>query len=62
VLDRVDRLIEEKVIGRPEPNVADFMIAPSLALILYRPDLGPTFDGRPALELVNRLLPEPVSA
>jgi glutathione S-transferase len=62
VLDRVDRLIEEKVIGQPEPNVADFMIAPSLALILYRPDLGPTFDGRPALELVNRLLPEPVSA
>jgi hypothetical protein len=35
------------------------MVAPSLALILYRPDALPMFDGRPALELVDRLLPEP---
>jgi hypothetical protein len=38
---------------------ADFMVAPSLALILYRPDVMPMFEGRPALELVDRLLPEP---
>ena len=35
------------------------MVAPSLALILYRPDVKPMFEGRPALELVDRLLPEP---
>jgi hypothetical protein len=35
------------------------MIATSLALILYRPDVGPVFEGRPALELVDRILPEP---
>jgi hypothetical protein len=35
------------------------MVAPSLALILYRPDVMPLFAGRPALELVDRLLPEP---
>jgi hypothetical protein len=35
------------------------MVAPSLALILYRPDVLPIFEGRPALELVDRLLPEP---
>jgi hypothetical protein len=43
-------------------NVADFMIAPSLALILYRPDVMPVFEGRAALDLVDRLLPEPLLA
>jgi glutathione S-transferase len=58
-LDRVDRWIADGVIGQEQLNVADFMIVPSLALILYRPDTRPLFDGRPALELVDRLLPEP---
>jgi hypothetical protein len=35
------------------------MVAPSLALILYRTDLMPLFERRPTLELVERLLPEP---
>jgi hypothetical protein len=47
------------VLNGPEPNAADFMVAPSLALILYRPDVMPMFEGRPALELVDRLLPVP---
>jgi hypothetical protein len=47
------------VLGGQQLNVADFMVAPSLALILYRPDALPMFEGRPALELVDRLLPEP---
>ena len=59
LLDRVDALISEGVIGGDRPNAADFMVAPSLALILYRPDTRPLFEGRPALELVDRLLPEP---
>jgi glutathione S-transferase len=59
MLDRVDGLIDAGVIGAPEPNVADFMVVPSLGLILYRPDVRPLFEGRPALELVDRLLPEP---
>ena len=59
LLDRVDAWIEGGVLGGDEPNVADLMVAPSLALILYRPDVGPLFEGRPALELVDRLLPEP---
>jgi glutathione S-transferase len=58
VLDQVDAWIEQGVLGGAEPNVADFMIAPSLALILYRPDVLPLFEGRAALELVDRLLPE----
>jgi glutathione S-transferase len=59
MLDRIDGWIAEGVLGGPEPNAADFMIAPSLALILYRPDVMPLFEGRPSLELVDRLLPEP---
>jgi glutathione S-transferase len=59
MLDRIDRWIDDGVLGGTRPNAADFMVAPSLALILYRPDLMGLFEGRPALELVDRLLPEP---
>jgi glutathione S-transferase len=59
LLDRVDELIGDGVLNGPQLNAADFMVAPSLALILYRPDVKPIFEGRPALELVDRLLPEP---
>jgi glutathione S-transferase len=59
MLDRIDAWITDGVLGGDQLNAADFMVAPSLALILYRPDALPMFDGRPALELVDRLLPEP---
>jgi glutathione S-transferase len=59
MLDRIDGWIREGVLNGPQLNAADFMVAPSLALILYRPDVKPMFEGRPALELVDRLLPEP---
>jgi glutathione S-transferase len=62
MLDRVDAWIGEGLLGGPDLNAADFMVAPSLALILYRPDVRPMFEGRPALELVDRLLPEPAAA
>jgi hypothetical protein len=58
-LDRIDTWIGDGVLGGAQLNAADFMVAPSLALILYRPDVLPLFEGRPALELVDRLLPEP---
>src|SRR4051794_28395781 len=59
LLDTIDSWIEEGVLNGPELNAADFMVAPSLALILYRDDVMPAFEGRPALELVDRLLPAP---
>ena len=59
MLDRIDAWIAGGVMGGERLNAADFMVAPSLALILYRPDVLPLFEGRPALELVDRLLPEP---
>jgi glutathione S-transferase len=58
-LDRIDAWITDGVLGAAQLNAADFMIAPSLALILYRSDVRPMFEGRPAVELVDRLLPEP---
>lgn len=58
-LDRIDGWIATGLLGGAPLNVADFMVAPSLALILYRPDVRPLFEGRPALQLVNRLLPQP---
>jgi glutathione S-transferase len=61
LLDRVDAWIEAGVLGGAQPNVADCMVAPSLALVLYRPDVMALFAGRPSLELVDRLLPEPAS-
>ena len=61
MLDRIDAWIAEGVLGSSELNVADCMVAPSLALILYRPDARPLFEGRPALDLVDRLLPEPAN-
>ena len=59
MLDRIDALIADGVLGGEQLNAADFMVAPSLALVLYRPDAAPLFEGRSALELVDRLLPEP---
>ena len=59
MLDRIDAWIADGVLGGAQPNAADFMVAPSLALMLYRPDILPLLEGRPALELVDRLLPEP---
>src|SRR4051812_20103340 len=57
MLDRIDAWIADGVLGGAHLNAADFMVAPSLALILYRPDMLPLLKGRPALELVDRLLP-----
>ena len=59
MLDRIDAWIAEGVLGGEHLNVADFMVAPSLALMLYRADIAPVFAGRPSLALVDRLLPEP---
>ena len=62
LLDRVDAWIEEGVLCGEQLNAADFAIAPSLALLSYRPELGEDLAGRPAGTLIDRLLPEPAPA
>jgi glutathione S-transferase len=59
VLDRADGYFTTGVIGGEEPNVADLMIAPSLALLDYRLDIRDQVRARPAFAVVERLLPEP---
>ncbi|MFL5912238.1 MAG: glutathione S-transferase family protein [Gaiellaceae bacterium] len=62
MLDRIDAWIADGALNGEQLNAADFMVAPSLALILYRPDVRHLFEGRPALNLVDRLLPDPREA
>lgn len=58
VLDHVDELIADGVIGGENPNAADYQIAPSLRLMLTMGDLRPAIESRPAGELAMRLIPD----
>lgn len=58
VLDHVDELIAEGVIGGEPPNAADFQIATSVRALLTVQDLRSAWEGRPAAELAMRLVPE----
>jgi glutathione S-transferase len=57
-LDRIDAWIAEGVIGGPEPNAADYQIAPSLRLLMSLDDLRPFIEGRPCGEMAMRVVPE----
>jgi glutathione S-transferase len=59
LLDRVDGWIADGVLGAPDLNAADLMIAPSLALLDYRLDLRAGLRERPLYALLERVLPEP---
>lgn len=61
MLDRIDAWIQAGVLNASALNAADFMIAPSLALLAYRHDLRPEIHARPAGALVDRVLPEPAT-
>ncbi len=58
VIDHVDRLIEEGVIGGEEPNAADFQIAITVRLLLCFEDLRPFLIRRPAKDLAMRIHPD----
>lgn len=57
MLDRVDALIDEGVIGGAERNAADFQIGTSVAAIAGLGDLSHLVAGRPAERLASSLLP-----
>jgi glutathione S-transferase len=59
MLDRIDTWIADGTLNGERLNAADYLIAPSLALLWYVLALRPQFAGRPALALVDRLLPAP---
>jgi glutathione S-transferase len=55
-LDRIDGWIAEGAIGGPEPNAADFQLAPSLRLLMSFDDLRPFVEGRPCGEMAKRIV------
>jgi glutathione S-transferase len=57
LIDRIDELIEQGVIGGPERNAADFQIATSISLLLTLDDVRPMIEGRPAERLARELVP-----
>ena len=58
MLDHVDELIAAGVLNGEQLTCADLQIATSLALIDYRLDVRENLRGRPAAELMERVLPE----
>ena len=57
LLDKVDALIEEGVVGGGSANAADLQIAASVRLLLTLADLRDQIDARPAGRLARRLMP-----
>jgi glutathione S-transferase len=59
LLDRVDAWVENGDLNGATLTVADFVVAPSVALLTYHPRLAAEIGARPAGRLVARLLPWP---
>jgi glutathione S-transferase len=55
-LDRIDGWIAAGVIGGPEPNAADFQLAPSIRLLMSFDDLRPFVEARPCGEMARRIV------
>jgi glutathione S-transferase len=57
LLDHVDALVADGVIGGEQPNAADYQIAPSVRLLMAFDQLRPLIEGRPAGDLALKLVP-----
>jgi len=58
LIDHVDELIADGVIGGPEPNAADLQIGTTLRVLLEFEDLRNQVEHRPAGQLARRILPD----
>jgi glutathione S-transferase len=58
VLDHVDDLLAEGLLGGPELNAADYQIATSVRLLLCFDDLRPAIERRPAGPNALRVVPD----
>jgi len=58
LLDHIDALLREGTIGGAEPNVADFQIGTSTALLATLEDVQPLLAGRRAAEHARRIAPD----
>jgi glutathione S-transferase len=57
LLDKVDAWIDDGTLNGEQLNVADFQIAPSIALAMTLDDLRPAIENRPAGALAKRVVP-----
>jgi glutathione S-transferase len=55
MLDRVDALIADGVLGDDDPTVADYQVATTLALLRSHDDLRPAIESRPGGALLRRV-------
>jgi hypothetical protein len=58
LLDEVDRLLQQGVMGGDQLNAADSQIASSLRMLLAMRDVGRRLSGRPAEIFALRVLPQ----
>lgn len=58
LLDRIDGWLADGTLGGAEPNVADYQVATSLALLRSHDDLRAMIDARPAGGLAQRIAPD----
>lgn len=58
LLDHVDALIADGVLGGDEPNAADLQIGATLAVLRVIGDVRPLIDARPAAQLATRFFDE----
>jgi glutathione S-transferase len=58
LMDHVDKLIGDGVIGGDEPNAADFQIAPSVRLLMALDQLRPMIENRPAAAFATKVVPD----
>ena len=58
LVDRVDELIEQGIVGGPQRNAADFQIGTSVSLLLTMDDVRPMIEGRPAERLAREVVPD----
>ena len=59
LLDHIDKLMADGVIGGDEPNAADYQIATSVRLLMAFDQLRPLIDARPMAAWAERLAPDP---
>jgi glutathione S-transferase len=57
LLDHVDELIDEGIIGGKQRNAADFQIGTSVRLLVPFADLAPALEGREATRFARELMP-----
>jgi glutathione S-transferase len=57
LIDHVDELIRDGVLGGRPPNVADYQVATSTGLLLTMDDTRPYLEGRPAEHHARQIVP-----